>query len=191
MIELKNTPFEIPAFDLTGKVAIITGSCTGLGYGMAVAFCAYGAKVVINGLDQADCDRVSGEINEMGGETIGFKADVRNRDEVQAMIKKTVEAFGKLDIMVCNAGIGITKRVVEMTDDEWDEVVDTDLKGVFICGAEAAKVMIEKEIKGRVINISSAGGLVGTKNIAAYCASKSGVISLSKTEAMEIGRAHV
>ncbi len=188
MIELKNTPFEIPTFDLTGKVAIVTGSCTGLGYGMAVAFCAYGAKVVINGLDQKDCDRVSKEINEMGGETIGFQADVRNRSEVSAMVKKTVDTFGKLDIMVCNAGIGITKRVVEMTDDEWDQVVDTDLKGVFICGAEAAKVMIEKEIKGRVINISSAGGLVGTKNIAAYCASKSGVISLSKTEAMEWGR---
>lgn len=188
MKELKNAPFEIPVFDLTGKVAIITGACTGLGYGMAVAFCAYGAKVVINGLEQKECDRVAAEINEMGGEAFGFKADVRNRDEVKAMVAKTVETWGKLDIMVCNAGIGITKRVVEMTDDEWDEVVDTDLKGVFICGAEAAKVMIEKEIKGRVINISSAGGLVGTKNIAAYCASKSGVISLSKTEAMEWGR---
>ena len=86
------------------------------------------------------------------------------------MVSKTVETFGRLDTMVCNAGIGITKRIVEMSDEEWDEVVDTDLKGVFICGAEAAKVMIEKETKGRVINISSAGGLVGTKNIAAYCA---------------------
>ena len=123
-----------------------------------------------------------------GGTAIPFKADVRNRAEVRAMVSKTVETFGRLDTMVCNAGIGITKRIVEMSDEEWDEVVDTDLKGVFICGAEAAKVMIEKETKGRVINISSAGGLVGTKNIAAYCASKSGVISLSKTEAMEWGR---
>ena len=188
MIEMKNTPFEIPTFDLTGKVAIITESTTGLGYGMAVAFCAYGAKVVINGLEEEDCRRVSDEINEMGGTAIPFKADVRNRAEVRAMVSKTVETFGRLDTMVCNAGIGITKRIVEMSDEEWDEVVDTDLKGVFICGAEAAKVMIEKETKGRVINISSAGGLVGTKNIAAYCASKSGVISLSKTEAMEWGR---
>ena len=177
MIEMKNTPFEIPTFDLTGKVAIITGSTTGLGYGMAVAFCAYGAKVVINGLEEEDCRRVSDEINEMGGTAIPFKADVRNRAEVRAMVSKTVETFGRLDTMVCNAGIGITKRIVEMSDEEWDEVVDTDLKGVFICGAEAAKVMIEKETKGRVINISSAGGLVGTKNIAAYCASKSGVIN--------------
>ena len=144
MIEMKNTPFDIPIFDLTGKVAVITGSTTGLGYGMAVAFCAYGAKVVINGLDEEDCKKISDEINVMGGTTIPFKADVRNRQEVQAMVAKTVETFGKLDIMVCNAGIGITKRIVEMSDDEWDEVVDTDLKGVFICGAEAAKVMIEK-----------------------------------------------
>ena len=98
MIEMKNTPFEIPTFDLTGKVAIITGSTTGLGYGMAVAFCAYGAKVVINGLEEEDCRRVSDEINEMGGTAIPFKADVRNRAEVRAMVSKTVETLSLIHI---------------------------------------------------------------------------------------------
>lgn len=188
MLDFKNCPVELPSFDLTGKVAVITGSTAGLGYSMAVVLAAYGAKVVVNSRKQKDCDRVAGEINDMGGEAIGIEADVRVKAEIDQMIAKTVEAYGRVDIMVSNAGIGITKRVVEMTEDEWDEVLDTNLKGVFFCGAAAAKVMIEKEIKGRIINISSAGGLVGTKNIAAYCASKAGVVSLSKTMAMEFGR---
>jgi len=188
MLDFKNSPIEIPSFELTGKVAVVTGSTKGLGYGMAIVLAAYGAKVVVNSRNQEECDSVAKEINNMGGEAIGIKADVRIKAEIDAMIAKTVEVYDRIDIMVSNAGIGITKRIVEMTEDEWDEVVDTDLKGVFFCGAAAAKVMIEKEIKGRIINISSAGGLVGTKNIASYCASKAGVISLSKTMAMEFGR---
>jgi NAD(P)-dependent dehydrogenase (short-subunit alcohol dehydrogenase family) len=188
MIELKNSPFRIPDFDLTGKVAIVTGSTKGLGEGMVWALVAYGAKVVVNSRHQADCEAIARQINEAGGEALAVQADVRNKVEVDDMVAKTVAKFGRLDIMVSNAGIGITKRITEMTEEEWDEVVDTDLKGVFLCGAAAARVMIEQKTKGRIINISSAGGLVGTKNIAAYCASKAGVISLSKTMAMEFGR---
>lgn len=188
MIDMKNSPFEIPSFDLTGKVAIVTGSSKGLGEGMAWILAAYGAKIVVNSRHQDDCDKVAGAINAAGGTAIAIQADVRSKEQIDAMVEKTVAEWGRLDIMVSNAGIGITKRVVEMTEEEWDEVVDTDLKGVFFCGAAAAKVMIEKEIQGRIINISSAGGLVGTKNIASYCASKAGVISLSKTMAMEFGR---
>ena len=188
MVEMKNTPFPIPTFDLTGKVAIITGSTKGLGEGMAIVLAAYGAKVVVNSRSQADCDQVAANINDMGGTAIGIKADVRVKEEIDDLVAKTVQHFGKVDIMVNNAGIGITKRVTEMTVEEWDEVVDTDLRGVFLGAAAAAKVMIAQGIQGRIINISSAGGLVGTKNIAAYCASKAGVISLSKTMAMEFGK---
>lgn len=188
MIELKDCPFQIPSFDLSGKVAVITGSTKGLGEGMAYALAAYGAAVVINSRSQAECDAVAASINRAGGRAIGVKADVRIKEEIDALVEKAVAEFGRLDIMVNNAGIGITRQVVEMTEAEWDEVVDTDLKGVFFGGAAAAKVMMEKKIPGRIINISSAGGLVGTKNIAAYCASKAGVISLSKTMAMEFGR---
>jgi len=188
MIQMKNSPFEIPSFDLTGKVAIVTGSSRGLGEGMAWVLSAYGAKVVVNSRNQADCDEVAGKINAAGGEAIAIQADVKVKEQIDAMVEATVAKFGRLDIMVNNAGIGITKRIVEMTEEEWDDVVDTDLKGVFFGAAAAAKIMIEKEIKGRIINISSAGGLVGTKNIASYCASKAGVISLSKTMAMEFGR---
>lgn len=188
MIELKDCPFKIPSFDLSGKVAIVTGSTKGLGEGMAYALAAYGAAVVINSRNQAECDAVAAAINQAGGRALAVKADVRIKEEIDALVEKTTAHFGRLDIMVNNAGIGITKQVVEMTEAEWDEVVDTDLKGVFFGGAAAAKVMIAQKIPGRIINISSAGGLVGTKNIAAYCASKAGVISLSKTMAMEFGK---
>lgn len=188
MIDFKNAPFPIPTFDLTGKVAIVTGATKGLGYAMAVALAAYGASVVVSSRNQEECDKTAREIADMGGEAIGIRADVRSKEDIDALIEKTVVSFGKLDIMVSNAGMGITKRVIEMSEEEWDEVLDTNLKGVFFCGAAAAKQMIDQGNGGRIINISSAGGLVGTKNIAAYCASKAGVVSLSKTMAMEFGK---
>jgi NAD(P)-dependent dehydrogenase (short-subunit alcohol dehydrogenase family) len=188
MLNLNNPPFAIPAIDLTGKTAVITGSTRGLGYAMAVVLAAYGASVVISSRTKEDCERVAREIKDMGGEASPIACDVRRLAEVNALAAKTEEIYGKIDIFVNNAGIGITKRIIEMTEDEWDEVVDTDLKGVFFGMAAAARSMIAHEIKGRIINISSAGGLVGTKNIASYCASKAGVVSLSKTGAMEFGR---
>jgi NAD(P)-dependent dehydrogenase (short-subunit alcohol dehydrogenase family) len=187
-LAFNNAPFEIPSFDLTGKSAAVTGSTKGLGYAIAVVLAAYGAKVAINSRRLDDCEAVAKEINEMGGIAIACPGDVRVRADVERLVSTAEESFGKLDVMVNNAGIGITKRIVEMTEEEWDEVVDTDLKGVFFGMAAAGKSMIEKGVQGRIINISSAGGLVGTKNIAAYCASKAGVVSLGKTGAMEFGR---
>jgi NAD(P)-dependent dehydrogenase (short-subunit alcohol dehydrogenase family) len=188
MLELKNPPFPIPAIDLSGKCAVVTGSTEGLGYGMAVTLAAYGASVVISSRREARCEEVAAEIRAMGGEASPARCDVRVKADVEALVAGAERAYGKVDVMVNNAGIGITKRIVEMEEWEWDDVVDTNLKGVFFGMAAAAKSMIAREVKGRIINIASAGGLVGTKNIAAYCASKAGVVSLSKTGAMELGR---
>jgi NAD(P)-dependent dehydrogenase (short-subunit alcohol dehydrogenase family) len=188
MLNLQNTPFNIPAIDLTGKTAVITGSTKGLGYATAVVLAAYGASVIISSRSKEDCDRVAKEIKDMGAAAAAIPCDVRRVADINALVAKTEEIYGKIDIFVNNAGIGITKRIVEMSEDEWDEVVDTDLKGVFFGMAAAGKSMIGHNIQGRIINISSAGGLVGTKNIASYCASKAGVVSLSKTGAMEFGK---
>jgi NAD(P)-dependent dehydrogenase (short-subunit alcohol dehydrogenase family) len=155
---------------------------------MAVVLAAYGATVVISGRRKEKCEAVAKEINDMGGNAIAIPCDMRVKSDIDNLIVGAVEQLGKIDVMVNNAGIGITKRIIEMTEDEWDEVMDTNLKGVFFGMAAAAKVMIDQGIKGRIINIASAGGLVGTKNIASYCASKAGVISLSKTGAMEFGK---
>jgi NAD(P)-dependent dehydrogenase (short-subunit alcohol dehydrogenase family) len=188
MLNLNNPPFDIPAIELTGKAAVITGSTKGLGYAIAVVLAAYGASVVISSRTKEDCDRVTKEINGMGAKAVPIPCDVRKVDDIERLVTKTEEIYGKIDIFVNNAGIGITKRITEMSEEEWDDVVDTDLKGVFFGMAAAARSMIAHEIKGRIINISSAGGLVGTKNIASYCASKAGVVSLSKTGAMEFGK---
>jgi NAD(P)-dependent dehydrogenase (short-subunit alcohol dehydrogenase family) len=188
MTDMINPPFPIPQIDLSGKSAIITGSTAGLGYAMAVVLAAYGASVTISSRRAEKCEEVAAAINGMGGKAIAVPCDTRVVSQIARLVDETEKAFGKLDIMVNNAGIGITKRIVEMSEDEWDEVVDTDLKGVFFGMQAAAKSMLKHEIHGRIINISSAGGLVGTKNIASYCASKAGVISLGKTGAMEFGK---
>ncbi|MEL7649124.1 MAG: glucose 1-dehydrogenase [Sedimentibacter sp.] len=179
---------KMPNFDLTGKVAIVTGSSTGLGRGMALALAHFGASVVVSSRHLDKCEEVVKEIEDMGKKAIAVKCDVKVRAEVENLVKQAVEKFGRLDIIVNNAGMGITKKVIEMTEEEWDEVYDTNVKGTFFGGAAAAKQMIEQGQGGRIINIASAGGLVGTKNIAAYCSSKAAVVSLSKTEAMELGK---
>ena len=188
MLELNNPPFPIPEIDLTGKTAIVTGSTEGLGYGMAVVLAAYGATVVVSSRRKEKCEEVSAAINGMGAKAIAIPCDVRMKADIDSLVAETVRQLGKLDIMVNNAGLGITKRIIEMEEDEWDTVIDTNLKGVFFGMAAAAKSMIGQGTKGRIINIASAGGLVGTKNISSYCASKAGVVSLSKTGAMEFGK---
>jgi NAD(P)-dependent dehydrogenase (short-subunit alcohol dehydrogenase family) len=188
MIDIKNTPWPIPTVDLTGKVAIVTGSTEGLGYGMAVVLAAYGATVVVSSRRKEKSEEIASEINGMGAKAIAIPCDVSRKSDIDALVAETVNQLGKVDIMVNNAGMGITKRIIEMSEDEWDQVIDTNLKSVFFGMAAAGKVMIDQGIKGRIINISSAGGLVGTKNIASYCASKAGVVSLSKTGAMEFGK---
>ena len=188
MGNVKAEDFKVPTFDLSGKVAVVTGGTKGLGYGMVLTLAAYGAKVVVASRSQKDCDDVANAVKSLGQEAIGIRADVTVKEDLDELIAKTVETYGRVDIMVNNAGMGITKRVTEMSQEEWDTVINTNLRGVFFGAAAAAKEMIKQGEGGRIINISSAGGLVGTKNIAAYCASKSGVISLSKTMAMEWGK---
>ncbi|MDR2355236.1 MAG: glucose 1-dehydrogenase [Clostridiales Family XIII bacterium] len=188
MINMINPPFPIPGIDLSGKSAIITGSTEGLGYATAVVLAAYGASVTISSRRKEKCEEVSAAINEMGGKAVAVPCDTKVVSQIERLVAETENAFGKVDIMVNNAGIGITKRIVEMCEEEWDEVLDTNLKGVFFGMQAAARSMLKHGLRGRIINISSAGGLVGTKNIASYCASKAGVISLSKTGAMEFGR---
>jgi len=188
MLNFKNSPVNIPSINLDGKAVVITGGSKGLGEAMAYVLAAYGAAVVVSSRSQKDCDKVSGNIISMGGKAISVQCDVRIRQEVVKLIKKTEEAFGKVDVMINNAGVGVTTKLVDMTEDEWDEVMDTNLKGVFNGIAVAGKSMLDHKVKGRIINISSAGGLISAKNIAAYCASKAAVISLSKGAAVELGR---
>lgn len=181
--------FKLPVFCLTGKSAIITGSTKGLGYGMALTLAAYGAKVVISSRNQEDCRQAARVIAQATGqETLAIACDVTDNYQIQNLVDKTIETFGGLDIMVANAGIGRTNAALNLTEEEWDDVIDVNLRGLFFSCQYAAGPMVKQGRGGRIITISSAGGVVGAKGVASYCASKAGVINLTRALALEWGR---
>lgn len=185
---------KMPSFDLTGKVAIVTGGTKGLGYGIVMAFAAAGAKVVITSRHQDDCDRVAQEVIECGGEAMGVATDVQKIEQIQALVDKTVEKFGKLDIMVNNAGISVTKKILDNDESDYNRVMDSNLKSVYFGSQIAAKQMIKQNeaagenIGGKIINMCSIGGIKGNNGIASYGASKAGAINLTKSLAWELAR---
>ncbi len=178
----------IPNFDLTGKVAVITGGTKGLGYGMALTLAHYGADVVVNSRHEEDCQRVAKEIQSLGRRSAGIVADVRRPAECEHLIEEAVKAMGKIDIMICNAGVGNTAIGFDMTEEDWDVVVDTDLKGVFFSAKPAAKQMMDQGTGGKIICISSAAAFGGSKGIAHYCAAKAGVVNMVRAMAVEWAR---
>lgn len=173
------------AFDLTGKSAIVTGATKGLGHGMAVALANAGANVVIVSRNQGDCDRVAAEIAAASGvKTLACACDVSKPASIKALMDATLEKFGVIDILVNNAGVAVTKNAEDLTEEDWDYVLNINLKGVFMLSQAVGRVMIEQK-HGRIINIASMFGLVGDKRILPYLASKGGVIQLTKGLALE------
>lgn len=181
-------PFAMPSFDLNGKVAVVTGGTKGLGYGIVMALAYHGARVVITSRHQEDCDAVAEEVSAMGGEAMGIKADVQNVGEIQNLVDKTVEKYGRLDIMVNNAGVAVTRRLTDMTEDDYDRVIDSNLKSVYFGAQIAARQMIAQGEGGKIINMCSIGGIKGNNQLSTYGASKAGAINLTKSMAWEWGR---
>jgi len=175
-------------FDLKGKVAIITGARRGMGRTHALTLAKAGAKVVVADISQEDCEKVVKEIEKEGGEALAVKCDVAKKEEVDEMVKKTVEKWKKVDILVNNAGICQFKPFLEMTEEEWDRTLDINLKGYFLCAQAVAKEMA-KQKSGRIINIASvAMGQqgIGFPNIVHYCASKGGIVGMTEALAVEL-----
>lgn len=175
-------------FDLKNKVALITGARRGIGRGIALKMAEVGAKVVIADINEEECRKVVDEIKEIGGEALAIKLDVTKKSEVENAISQTVETFGRLDILVNNAGIcAPIKPLIELTEEEWDRLIDINLKGYFLCAQAAVKEMVKNKW-GRIINIASvaSGGQgFGSPNISHYVASKGGVIGLTESWAVE------
>ncbi len=171
---------------LTGKVAIVTGSARGIGKAIAIKFASEGAAVVVNAVHIEGARSVVDEIKNQGGMAIAFKADVANRADVYNLVRNTLENFKAIHILVNNAGIVRHAPLLEMTEEDWDIVLDVDLKGVFNCTQAVLGYMMEQRY-GKIINISSVAGLGLPVSGANYGAAKAGVIQLTKVTAMETG----
>ena len=176
---------------LTGKCAVVTGASRGIGRAIALELANQGAKVVVNysGSEQKAM-KVVDEIKTNGGEAIAVQANVSNAESVQQLMKTAVDTFGSLDILVNNAGITRDNLLMRMKDDEWDDVINTNLKGVFLCTKAVTRQMM-KQRAGRIINISSIVGVAGNPGQANYVAAKAGVIGLTKTTAQELASRNI
>lgn len=176
---------------LGGKVAIITGASRGIGRAVALELAKNGAKVVVNFAgNRAAAEQVAAAIKENGGEAILHQADVADAATVDALFKAATEAFGRVDILVNNAGITRDNLLLRMKEEEWDAVLNTNLKGVFNCTKVAAKIMM-KQRSGKIINMTSVIGLMGNAGQANYAAAKAGVIGFTKATAKELASRNI
>ncbi|MFA4910548.1 MAG: glucose 1-dehydrogenase [Desulfobacteria bacterium] len=171
------------------KVAVVTGSGRGIGEATVRRLSEEGAKVVITDINEENAIKVANEIKAKGGSAIAVRTDVTKIDEVEALMAKAVEGFGKLDILVNNAGFNRDMLIKDMTEKDWDDVLDTDLKGAFLCAKFATKYMVEQKY-GKVVNISSRAWH-GNPGQANYSSAKAGIIGLTKSMAWEFGRYNI
>lgn len=171
---------------LNGQVAIITGGSRGIGRAAALALATEGAKVVINYASSSTAaDAVVAEITQAGGEAIALQGDVSKADQVDTLFNKVTETWGKIDVLVNNAGITRDTLLIRMKPEDWQAVIDLNLTGVFLCTRLASKIML-KQKSGRIINITSVAGQMGNPGQANYSAAKAGVIGFTKTVAKEL-----
>lgn len=171
---------------LEGKVALVTGASRGIGREIAFELAREGASVAVNYAgSEGKALEVVEEIKAMGRDAFAIQADVSNSESVNGMAKETIERFGKIDILVNNAGITKDNLLMRMKESEWDDVININLKGVFLCTKAVTRQMM-KQRSGRIINISSIVGVSGNPGQANYVAAKSGVIGLTKTTAKEL-----
>jgi 3-oxoacyl-[acyl-carrier protein] reductase len=176
---------------LQGKVALVTGASRGIGRAIALELARHGAKVVVNYAgNEAKANEVVNEIINMGGEAFAIQADVSKAEAVEQMVKEALERFGRLDILVNNAGVTRDNLLMRMKEEEWDEVININLKGVFNCTKAVTRPMM-KQRYGRIVNIASIVGVMGNPGQANYVAAKAGVIGLTKTAARELASRNI
>jgi NAD(P)-dependent dehydrogenase (short-subunit alcohol dehydrogenase family) len=171
-------------FGLADRVAVVTGGSRGLGRGIALGLAAAGAHVVPVSRTQADLEVVAGEIRALGRRALAVAVDVTEESSVQGMVRRVVDEFGHIDILVNSAGIVSLKPTVEFPIEEWQQIIDVNLRGTFICCKEVGKMMLE-QARGKIINLSSVRGHQGRANDPAYPASKGAVNLLTKSLAIE------
>jgi 3-oxoacyl-[acyl-carrier protein] reductase len=176
---------------LKDKIALVTGSSRGVGRAVALGLAKQGANVVVNYTSNENAaNEVVETIQSMGRKAITVKADVAQKAEVENLVNSAIDTFGRLDILVNNAGFTRPAMMIKMTEDQWDQVVDIHLKGAFLC-AQAAGLHMKEQKRGKIINVTSVAGIVGTVGQINYSAAKGGIISMTKSIARELARYNV
>jgi len=173
-----------------GKVALVTGASRGIGRSIALLLASNGARIVAVDVNEEGTTALVEEIKALGGEAVGVQGNVTQAADAENMVDKAVEVFGRVDILINNAGITRDGLLLRMKEEEWDAVLNVNLKGAFLCTRAVAKVMT-KQRYGRIINIASVVGQMGNAGQANYCASKAGIIGLTKSNARELARRSV
>ena len=174
--------------ELDGKVSLVTGASRGIGRAIALKLSSLGSKVAINHIapEKANADAVVEEIIKQGGEAFPVEADIRDAEAVKAMVQTVADKWGTIDILVNNAGITRDTLVLRMSDEAWDDVININLRGAYLCTKAALRPMI-KQRWGRIISMSSISGIIGTAGQGNYSASKAGLIGFTKSVAREVG----
>jgi NAD(P)-dependent dehydrogenase (short-subunit alcohol dehydrogenase family) len=180
---------EILTRELDGKVGLVTGGTSGIGRETAVLFAKAGAKVVVAGRREPEGKETVELIRAAGSDGLFVKTDVSKGSEVEALVQKVVERFGRLDVAFNNAGIeGVWVPIVKQSEEDWDRTIDINLKGVWLCLKYEIQQMLKQGGAGAIVNMASITGLIGTAGAAAYSASKHGVVGLTKSAALETAR---
>ncbi len=178
--------------ELEGKVGLVTGGTSGVGRDTAVLFAKAGAKVVVAGRRELEGEETIELVRAAGGDGLFVKTDVSKASEVDTLIERTVEKFGRLDVAFNNAGIeGVWVPIVRQSEEDWDRTIDINLKGVWLCLKYEIRQMLKQGGGGAIVNMSSIMGMIGSAGAAAYSASKHGVIGLTKTAALENARTRI
>ncbi|MGB9022823.1 MAG: SDR family NAD(P)-dependent oxidoreductase [Candidatus Bathyarchaeia archaeon] len=170
---------------LKDKAAIVTGASRGIGRVIALALAKEGASVVV--ADREPGHETVKMIQELGRSGLYVQVDVRDAASVQNLISRTIEEFGKVDVLVNNAGVFIFARVEDMTEEQWDLIFDVNIKGMFLCCKAVAREMIARKVPGKIVNVSSSAGLAGHVGYSAYCSSKRAVLAFTESLAKELG----
>ncbi len=178
--------------ELEGKVGLVTGGTSGIGRDTAMLFAKAGAKVVVSGRREPEGEETVELVSAAGGDGLFVKADVSKASEVDALIQKAVERFGRLDIAFNNAGIeGVWVPIIKQSEEDWDRTIDINLKGVWLCLKYEIRQMLKQGSGGAIVNMASINGLIGAAGAAAYSASKHGVVGLTKAAALETARSRI
>jgi NAD(P)-dependent dehydrogenase (short-subunit alcohol dehydrogenase family) len=177
---------HLPSFSLTGRIALVTGANRGIGRGLVDALAAAGATVAVTARTQRDADAVAAEVVAAGGSATAHALDVADVASIRAAVDGVVDLHGRLDVLVANAGLGANHPALDVTEQDWDEMMDVNAKGLFFTAQAAGRVMVPQG-SGRIVAISSQASLVGIRDHAVYCASKGAVNQLVRVLALEWG----